>query len=59
MIVAAGQLIGFTGHSGNASSSAPHLHFEIRNTSNPNPGLGSIGRVDPTTVLGYNFLVCS
>jgi murein DD-endopeptidase MepM/ murein hydrolase activator NlpD len=58
-LVEAGKVVGFTGHTGNASASAPHLHFEIRNTPNPNPGLGAIGRVDPATVLGYQFLVCS
>lgn len=58
-IVAAGQMIGLTGHSGNASASAPHLHFEIRNPPNHNPGLGGIGRLDPATILGYNYLVCS
>jgi murein DD-endopeptidase MepM/ murein hydrolase activator NlpD len=58
-IVTAGQLIGRTGHSGNASATAPHLHFEIRTTSNPSPGLGPVGRLDPATILGYNYLVCS
>jgi murein DD-endopeptidase MepM/ murein hydrolase activator NlpD len=58
-IVAAGQLIGLTGHTGNASATAPHLHFEIRKTPNPNPGLGVVGRLDPATILGYNYLVCS
>jgi murein DD-endopeptidase MepM/ murein hydrolase activator NlpD len=58
-IVAAGEMIALSGHSGNASASAPHLHFEIRNTPNPNPGLGATGRVDPATILGYNYLVCS
>jgi len=58
-IVTAGQEIARTGHSGNASASAPHLHFEIRHTSNPNPGLGNTGRLDPATVLGYQYLVCS
>jgi murein DD-endopeptidase MepM/ murein hydrolase activator NlpD len=54
--VKAGEAIGLTGTSGNASSGAPHLHFEIRTTSNPNPGLGDVGRVDPATVLGYHYL---
>ena len=57
--VKAGETIALTGVSGNASSSAPHLHFEIRNTANPNPGLGSVGRLDPAEVLGYRFLVSS
>ena len=54
--VTAGQTIGLTGVSGNASATAPHLHFEIRNTSNPNPGLGGVGRLDPAEVLGYHHL---
>jgi murein DD-endopeptidase MepM/ murein hydrolase activator NlpD len=58
-IVSAGQPIGLTGHTGNASATAPHLHFEIRNTPNSNPGLGSVGRLDPATILGYHYLVCS
>lgn len=58
-LVRRGQIIALTGHTGNASASAPHLHFEIRNTPNPSPGLGSTGRLDPGTVLGYEYLVCS
>jgi murein DD-endopeptidase MepM/ murein hydrolase activator NlpD len=58
-IVFAGQVIGLTGHDGNASATAPHLHFEIRDTSNPNPGLGAVGRLNPEAILGYNHLVCS
>jgi murein DD-endopeptidase MepM/ murein hydrolase activator NlpD len=54
--VKVGQAIAYTGTSGNASGSAPHLHFEIRTTANPNPGLGGIGRVDPATILGYHHL---
>lgn len=54
--VTAGQTIALTGVSGNASGSAPHLHFEIRNTSNPNPGLGAVGRIDPAEVLGHHHL---
>jgi len=58
-IVSAGSVIGLTGHSGNASVSAPHLHFEIRSTPNPSPGLGSVGRLDPAVILGYEYLRCS
>jgi len=54
--VRAGDTIGYTGVTGNASASAPHLHFEIRNTSDPNPGLGAVGRIDPGTVLGFDIL---
>lgn len=58
-IVAAGDQIGLTGHTGNASANAPHLHFEIRKTSAPSPGLGLVGRMDPGEVLGYDYLVSS
>jgi murein DD-endopeptidase MepM/ murein hydrolase activator NlpD len=58
-IVAADEIIGFTGHSGNAGASSPHLHFEIRNTANPSPGLGEVGRLDPAIILGYSYLQCS
>ena len=58
-IVSSGRLIAMTGHSGNASASAPHLHFEIRNTSNPNLGKGEIGRLDPAIILGSQYLMCS
>ena len=58
-LVVAGEVIGETGYTGNASASAPHLHFEIRNTSQPSPGLGGAGRIDPSSVLGYQHLLCS
>lgn len=54
--VSAGQTIAHTGISGNASADAPHLHFEIRTTADPNPGLGEVGRLDPAMVLGYQYL---
>jgi murein DD-endopeptidase MepM/ murein hydrolase activator NlpD len=56
--VGVGQLIGFTGHTGNASASAPHLHFEIRDTPAPSPGVGAIGRIDPATILGASYYMC-
>ena len=50
--VAAGDTIGFVGTSGNASSNAPHLHFEIRMSDgtsvNPHPVLS--GRSSVTTL---------
>lgn len=54
--VVAGYTVAYTGTTGNASANAPHLHFEIRTTANPNPGKGRIGRVDPATILGYHYL---
>ena len=49
--VAAGQPVARTGISGNASASAPHLHFEIR-TATGSAGTGLGNRLDPMTVLG-------
>ena len=50
--VAAGQVIGYVGDSGNAESSSPHLHFELRMPDwtpvNPYPFV--IGRSSPTTL---------
>lgn len=45
--VAAGQLLGWVGDSGNAESSPPHLHFELRR--NPEGGHGYA--VDPNEYL--------
>jgi murein DD-endopeptidase MepM/ murein hydrolase activator NlpD len=56
--VSAGDIIGRTGHTGNATAAAPHLHFEIRNVPQASPGKGNIGRINPAEVLGYGYLVC-
>jgi murein DD-endopeptidase MepM/ murein hydrolase activator NlpD len=51
-----GDLLGYTGKTGNASNlpaADDHLHFEIRTILHPGLGLG--GRVDPGTILGYQY----
>jgi len=51
--VSAGQLIGYSGSTGNAkgsSANAQHLHFEFRNKSQCGKGLN--GRIDPQRFYG-------
>lgn len=48
-----GELIAWTGETGNAHGMAPedqHLHFEIR--TEPRPGKGLVGRISPLKVFG-------
>jgi RHS repeat-associated protein len=45
--------IGYTGTSGNASESSPHLHFELRTQENVGKGLG--GRISPNVVTDTDF----
>jgi len=55
--VSAGQLIGYTGNTGNAAGLQPadaHLHFELRTA--PVAGLGLGNRLDPGELLGYEYL---
>ena len=55
--VGEGQVIGTTGHTGNAHNLPPnqrHLHFEIRTKH----GHGKNGSVDPATLLGGTLLAC-
>ena len=52
--VAEGDLLGYTGRTGNASRiplGESHLHFEVRTAARPGRGLE--GRVDPGEVLGW------
>ena len=48
-------LIGTTGQTGNAEGVTPHLHFEIR--TQPRPGRGMAGRVNPVDLYGFTPLV--
>jgi murein DD-endopeptidase MepM/ murein hydrolase activator NlpD len=54
--VCEGEVMGFTGISGNAHGTGPHLHFEIRTA--PWPGRGTHGRIDPGEILGYQYYAC-
>ncbi|MGH2375041.1 MAG: M23 family metallopeptidase [bacterium] len=51
--VAAGQVLGWTGTTGNARGTPPHLHFEYR-TSSARRGPGVVGRADPAGYLCWN-----
>jgi murein DD-endopeptidase MepM/ murein hydrolase activator NlpD len=46
-----GEVIGLSGNSGNAASTPPHLHFELRTQPRLSTGLG--GRLDPGELLGF------
>lgn len=55
-VVKAGDILGLTGHSGNARTmrtiaTGAHLHFEIRTI--PNAGLGLQNRIDPETFINW------
>jgi murein DD-endopeptidase MepM/ murein hydrolase activator NlpD len=52
-----GEQLGLTGNSGNANRTPPHLHFEIR--QQPNLGKGLHGRINPATLLGFQYYQCT
>jgi murein DD-endopeptidase MepM/ murein hydrolase activator NlpD len=52
-----GQTIGLSGNSGNARTTPPHLHFEVRTVARLGKGL--VGRIDPGELLGYQYYSCS
>lgn len=51
MRVAAGQLLGLTGNSGNARSTPPHLHFGISHPTTPNDWQTRRGEIAPYPYL--------
>ena len=48
-----GQVIAYSGNSGNAGNEPPHLHFEI--WTKPNVGHFPDGRISPGEILGYHY----
>jgi murein DD-endopeptidase MepM/ murein hydrolase activator NlpD len=56
-VVHEGQQLALSGVSGNAGNTPPHLHFEIRTVARPSRGL--TGRIDPGSILGYQYYSCS
>jgi murein DD-endopeptidase MepM/ murein hydrolase activator NlpD len=51
MRVTAGRVLGFVGHTGNARSTPPHLHFGISRPSFPEDWHLRRGQVDPFPFL--------
>jgi murein DD-endopeptidase MepM/ murein hydrolase activator NlpD len=49
--VAAGQVLGYVGHSGDARNTDPHLHFGISRPSYPEDWKARRGQVDPYAYL--------
>jgi murein DD-endopeptidase MepM/ murein hydrolase activator NlpD len=56
-LVREGQTIGLSGNSGNARTTPPHLHFEVRTQARLGKGLA--GRIDPGELLGYEYYRCA